>query len=241
MWWIVAFKDDVDYIRLLQIQISLTEDLKRLFVLLIRNYNPTTQSRQYLQDLIVTNHILLLIPDGISQAPDPVGHTNLMEHINQYERLHSIYDYSPRKTKLELRRIFIPYRFATVEIMQQYGLLLENFNENSEYVNDCILTMMHHIAGNHVTMLFQPIILKTYSRIWEADYELCDVSHLHEQIEIEIKTIVLFHIFVQYWRDLIEHVIHKCLKTSQQGPLMAASPTLHAARNSNHGSGEGFW
>lgn len=64
--------------------------------------------------------------------------------------------------------------------MQRYGLLLENFNENSEYVNDCILTMMHHIGNNQVSILFQPIILKTFSRIWEADYELCDVSHLQD-------------------------------------------------------------
>lgn len=62
--------------------------------------------------------------------------------------------------------------------MQQYGLLLENFTENGEYVNDCIFTMMHHIGGDlgQVNTLFQPIILKTYSRIWEMDHELCDVS-----------------------------------------------------------------
>lgn len=62
--------------------------------------------------------------------------------------------------------------------MQQYGLLLENFKDNGEYVNDCIFTMMHHIGGDlgQVNTLFQPIILKTYSRIWETGHKLCDVS-----------------------------------------------------------------
>lgn len=69
------------------------------------------------------------------------------------------------------------FRFATAEIMHQYGLLLEDFRENGEYVNDCIFTMMHHVGGDvgYSSTLFQPIILKTYSQIWETEYELCDV------------------------------------------------------------------
>lgn len=144
---------DVDYIRLLQLQISGTDDLKQLFILLIRNFNPSIQSRQYLQDLIVTNHILLLIPDSIVQTmiDKKAQNIKMIEHIKQ---------------------------FGTVEIMQQYGLLLENFIENGEFVNDCIFTMMHHIGGDlgQVTTLFQPVILKTYTRLWETEYELCDVS-----------------------------------------------------------------
>lgn len=40
--------------------------------------------------------------------------------------------------------------------------------------------MMHHIGGDleHVPTLFQPRILKTFSQIWETDFELCDVSLL---------------------------------------------------------------
>lgn len=71
-------------------------------------------------------------------------------------------------------------RFASLEIMHYYGILLEDFSNNGEYVNDCIFTMMHHIGGDlgQIGTLFQPVILKTYSRIWEADYQLCDVSPL---------------------------------------------------------------
>lgn len=62
--------------------------------------------------------------------------------------------------------------------MRQYGILLEDFKHNGEFVNNCILTMMHHIGGDlkNVSMLFQPSILKSFSQIWETDYELCDVS-----------------------------------------------------------------
>jgi hypothetical protein len=33
-------------------------------------------------------------------------------------------------------------------MMKPYGLLLENFQENSNSVNDCVFTMMHHISGD---------------------------------------------------------------------------------------------
>lgn len=61
--------------------------------------------------------------------------------------------------------------------MKQYGILLEDFRENGEFVNDCIFTMMHHVSGDLDFMgtLFQPTILKTFSRIWETEYELCEV------------------------------------------------------------------
>lgn len=75
--------NDVEYIRVLQLQISVTENLKQLFILLIRNYKPSIQSKQYLQDLIVTNHILLLIPDSVDGKSDQNTKTKLKEHIQQ--------------------------------------------------------------------------------------------------------------------------------------------------------------
>lgn len=62
--------------------------------------------------------------------------------------------------------------------MHKYGILLEEFENNGKFVNDCIFTMMHHIGGDldNVAALFQPHILKTFSKIWESDYEICDVS-----------------------------------------------------------------
>lgn len=144
-------QEDKEYINNLQMQIGRTEDLRHLFVLLLRCYNPSFQSRQYLQDLVVTNHILLLSLDGISKQNEQRS-VRMTEHIKQ---------------------------FATVDIMHQYGILLENFQDNGEFINDCIFTMMHHIGGdlNQIAILFQPNILKTFSQIWETEYEICDVSY----------------------------------------------------------------
>lgn len=102
--------EDKDHILNLQTQICCTEDLRHLFVLLLRCYNPNLQSRQYLQDLIVTNHILLLLLDNVTKQSEKRCNVKMQEHITQ---------------------------FATVDIMHQYGILLENFQENGEFVNDC--------------------------------------------------------------------------------------------------------
>uniref|UniRef100_A0A0K8TSI5 Putative dna topoisomerase i-interacting protein n=1 Tax=Tabanus bromius TaxID=304241 RepID=A0A0K8TSI5_TABBR len=171
-------QEDRNHLRLLQMQISATDELRCLFILLIRRYNPIIQSRQYLQDLIVTNHLLLMLLDGVAKFPESNANLRITEHIAQ---------------------------FATADVMHQYGLLLEGFRENGEFVNDCIFTMMHHIGGDlgHVTTLFQPAILKTYTLIWETEYELCDD-----------------------WADLIEYVIHKFMNTPQKRPAALPSPSL---------------
>ncbi|XP_021703082.1 protein timeless isoform X2 [Aedes aegypti] len=170
-------KEDKDRLKLLQLQICATEDLRCLFVLLLRCYNPNVQSRQYLQDLIVTNHILLLLLDGV-QGIAKANNGDMLVHIKQ---------------------------FATVEIMHQYGLLLEDFRDNGAFVNDCIFTMMHHVGGDlgQINVLFQPNILKTYSQIWETEYEICDD-----------------------WSDLIEYVIHKFINTPQPSPLASTLPEI---------------
>lgn len=89
--------------------------------------------------------------------------------------------------------------------MQHYGLLLENFRVNGEFVNDCIFTMMHHVSGDleQVSFLFQPSILKTYSNIWDSEYGICED-----------------------WSDLIEYVFHKFINTPQQVPLSQPNPII---------------
>ncbi|CAG2064115.1 unnamed protein product, partial [Timema podura] len=83
--------------------------------------------------------------------------------------------------------------------MHQYGLLLENIQDNGEFINDCVFTMMHHIGGDvrQVSTLFQPSILKCFTRIWESDFELCDD-----------------------WSDLIEYVIHKFVNTPRKTAIL---------------------
>nr|CAD7448253.1 unnamed protein product [Timema bartmani] len=156
----------------LQLQMAATEDLRCLFVMLLHQFNPNCQSIQYLQDVIVTNHNLLLFLDRANKLPGFKSTSSFTEYIQQ---------------------------FATVEIMHQYGLLLENIQDNGEFINDCVFTMMHHIGGDvrQVSTLFQPSILKCFTRIWESDFELCDD-----------------------WSDLIEYVILKFVNTPRQTAIL---------------------
>ena len=66
------------------------------------------------------------------------------------------------------------HRFASSEIMRQYGILLETFTTNSSYLNEALFTMMHHVSGdlNQPEALYVPQILKAFSDIWEQVTEL---------------------------------------------------------------------
>ncbi|KAK5646785.1 hypothetical protein RI129_005249 [Pyrocoelia pectoralis] len=140
---------DSDHERLLTLQVQMTEmeELRNLFLLLLRHYDSNYQSKQYLQDVIVTNHSYLLLLDKICKSTDVK--INVEDHLKE---------------------------FATVECMHLYGILLEEFENNGEHVNNCIFTMMHHMAGDlgNIATLFQPNILKTFSQIWETDFKICD-------------------------------------------------------------------
>ncbi|XP_050510976.1 protein timeless isoform X1 [Diabrotica virgifera virgifera] len=175
--------NDKDHLAKLQAQIVKLKDLKMLFVLLLRHYKVNLQSKQYLQDLILTNHNFFLFLDNASTTPK--HNLSMMDHLKN---------------------------FATVEIMRQYGILLENFKQNGEFINNCIFTMMHHMGGdlNHVETLFQPSILKTFSQIWETDYEICDD-----------------------WSDLIEYVIHKFINTPGTHCVENTSNQVHLDSDNN--------
>nr|AAF66996.1 timeless [Antheraea pernyi] len=157
-------KEDQETLIKLQIKICETEDLRSLMVLLLRHYNPRYHSKQYLQDLIVTNHNLLTFLDKVMKLPDYRGSTNMVDHLRQ---------------------------FTSPEIMYQYGLLLESFADNGEYVNDCIFTLMYHVGGelDSLISLFQPKILKIFTFIWKSEFEICDD-----------------------WSDLVEYVINTFIK-----------------------------
>lgn len=75
-----------------------------------------------------------------------------------------------------------------MDVMRQYGRLLENFSVNDETVNDCIFTMMHHIAGDlrNVNVLLQPCILRVFLRIWKEGFELCVVSTLTLRLSLSV-------------------------------------------------------
>ncbi|XP_034828725.1 protein timeless [Maniola hyperantus] len=148
----------------LQVKMCETDELRSLLVLLLRYYNPKYHSKQYLQDLVVTNHILLMFMDNVMKLPGYKGTGTMVDHIRQ---------------------------FCSIEIMYQYGLLLEDYEGNGEFVNDCIFTMMHHVGGELESLisLFQPKILKIFTLIFKSEFEICDD-----------------------WSDLIEYVINTFIK-----------------------------
>lgn len=69
-------------------------------------------------------------------------------------------------------------RFAAPDIMFNYGTVLQNYKKNDEIVNEAVFTMMHHIIGEveDTTVLFQPIILKIFLKVFEEKDNLYEVS-----------------------------------------------------------------
>ena len=93
------------------------------------------------------------------------------------------------KCSSQLKTCRLHFSFATAEIMDQYGKLLERYEENSHEVNECVLTLMHHIAGDcdkHETLLQFPIIRKmaeiaNYSSLSAVSGNACiSLSHIEE-------------------------------------------------------------
>merc|ERR1719491_1883711 len=171
----------------IQIAVCSMRDLRQLFLLLIRHYNPAIQTRQYLNDVICANHVLLVLIENTD-----IGTNIMTSHLQQ---------------------------FATTEVMSQYGQLLEGFDSNSEFVNDCVFTMMHHVCGdlNTPETLFIPQVLETFSEIWERE----DVQLSDE------------------WEDMIEYVIQKFITTIRSKPHAYAS-LLGCINNSETVDENGF-
>jgi len=167
---------DKKKIRTLHLQACYTREIRQLILLLLRRYKPVVQPIQYLSDLVVSNHILLMKLEEVKGCEEYIGPPfDMTEHVRQ---------------------------FANTELMRQYGRLLDDFADNPPQVNDCIFTIMHHIAGdlNSPETLCMPSILKTFSRIWEQGKEVCDE-----------------------WTDLIEYVIQKFIQTMGSRPHSAAA------------------
>lgn len=130
----------------LQKEICEMEDLRDLFVLMLRQYDPDVYCRSYMIDLVCTNHILI---DSIEKCSFVNGQAILEIHLKQ---------------------------FTSVDVMRQYGNLLGFFQENGLIINDCIFNMMHHVAGDldSLSALLQPCIIRAFSLIHENGSPLLD-------------------------------------------------------------------
>lgn len=76
-------KEDLHYLMRLESQIASSDDLRNLFILLLRRFNPSIHSKQYLQDVIVTNHKLLILLDRVSGSTETGNFFIMRDHIRQ--------------------------------------------------------------------------------------------------------------------------------------------------------------
>lgn len=122
-------------------------DLRQLFLLQLRLFNPIIQSRRYLRDVITANHVLLLTLERAIQHSPYGACFDLRQHLNQ---------------------------FCSRTVLSRYGTALEDFKTNGPFVNDCILTVLHHIGADlgRADLLCEPVILRPFSKIWEEEFNV---------------------------------------------------------------------
>ena len=121
-------------------------DLRQVFLLQLRNFNPIIQSRRYLHDVITTNHVLLLtLERAAKQSAHGTMGFDMNQHLNQ---------------------------FCSRAILVRYGNALEDFKSNGAFVNNSILTIFHHVGGDlgRADLLCQPDILRPFRKILEEDF-----------------------------------------------------------------------
>ncbi len=139
-------------------------DLRQLFILQLRLYNPIIQSRRYLRDVITANHVLLLTFERAVQGSSESF--DFRQHLNQ---------------------------FCSRTIISHYGTALEDFKTNGTFVNDCIFTFLHHIGTDlgRSDLLCEPVILSSFRKIWEEEFDvsilLNETVHLTCAMKYDIK------------------------------------------------------
>jgi timeless protein len=133
-------------------------DLRQLFLLQLRQFNPIVQCRSYLVDVISANHILLLT----------------LERISSHQQQPS-FDFNQHLTQ-----------FCSKTILDRYGTALEDFKNNGPYVNDCILTLLYHVAGDlgGLDLLCEPAILRPFSEIWKQEFDVNNRQMLYVKSEL---------------------------------------------------------
>lgn len=139
-------------------KIACLQDLRKIFILLLRTCPLDASYKIYLRDVVTTNHVYLL----------------LLEHI-----LGACRD-EPQMDKFRTKFSMLTHvsSFADKAVVRAYGYLLENYEQNSPCLNDCIMTMLHHISGDcgHPETLLQIPILNTFMEIYENEFPLGNES-----------------------------------------------------------------
>lgn len=135
-------------------KIASLNDLRQIFILLLRTCPLESTYKIYLRDIVTTNHVYLLLVEHI------LGACSDSPQIEKFRSKFSMLDH-------------VSY-FAEESIVRAFGYLLENYEQNSPCLNDCIMTMLHHIAGDcgRPLVLLQIPILNTFMEIYESEFPL---------------------------------------------------------------------
>ena len=109
------------YLSSLQNSVVMLPDLRFLFILLIRHWQPELHGKEYLADIVVANHEFLLLADLVMSWGSVYSYFDMHEHV---------------------------CLFATQDTMLKYNNLLDDCSTNTSRVFNCAFTMMHHVAGD---------------------------------------------------------------------------------------------
>ncbi|KAJ8309833.1 hypothetical protein KUTeg_011698 [Tegillarca granosa] len=163
--------DDKQHLEKLEADLAKLTDMHQLFVLLIRY---SSENASYLKDIILINHLFLV----------------LLEKWKDTGYLKSDY-----------KMFDLIQNFATTTVMKKFSSVLSNFVENGHTVNNCIFTMMHHVAGDcgQSEVLLQSSLLKTFLEIWDNKFYV-----------------------TQETNDLMEYVMQQFVSKAENDPMSCA-------------------
>ncbi|OWF39805.1 protein timeless-like [Mizuhopecten yessoensis] len=167
-------EEEKQYIQGLNKTLAAMTDLPQLMVYLVRHCSIELLGGSFLEDLVFTNHLLMLHLDKWINTGLTRKSFSLLTHVQNY---------------------------ATFGIMGKYGRLLEQFLDNPMELNNCLFTMMHHVAGDcgSPSVLLQKPILDTFLEINDQELFVSD--------EVD---------------DLIEFIINKFITTAEDDPYQCA-------------------
>ncbi|XP_046460181.1 protein timeless-like isoform X2 [Daphnia pulex] len=152
------------YIRQLHSFLPVMKDLHRAFLVLLRQYNPNVQNRQYLRDVIASNHLLLVTLERAAGVPAYGGRSvDLKEHLKQ---------------------------FCTPTIVAKYAIALSDFRTNDIVVNHSIFQFLHHVNGDlgRIDLLLDPVIVRPFVKICEEQFKICETWH--SMIQCVVQTFI---------------------------------------------------
>jgi timeless protein len=120
-------------------------DLRQLFLLLLRQFNPKFHCRRLLCDIITGNHLLLTTLKQADEFPACGPRFDMTEHLSQ---------------------------FCTKTILARYGSALTDFRTNGPFINDSIFTILLHVKNDlgRTDLLLDPVILRPFVKIWEEEF-----------------------------------------------------------------------